>query len=229
MTSDFAGGIACASCHPGGRQDGHTWHFTEGPRNTPLLAGRHLTMTAPYHWDGQLPDMPAFNTVIVNRMGGSGELGTGTTTPALADSDLNAIRAFLDGQSPPDNPYPGSLDPAQVQAGLTLFQDPTVGCFVCHAGPDFTDNGFHDVGSMQNVAGDGATNESAFFVNSMGQVVGPNTPSLHSIFASAPYLHDGSKADLLARVSDDAGGQHGHTSQLTAEQKADLVAFLETL
>jgi hypothetical protein len=66
-------GISCATCHVEGREDGHTWNFTEGPRQTPLLAGRKLSKTAPYHWGGEFPDFVAFAShTIGKRMGGTG-------------------------------------------------------------------------------------------------------------------------------------------------------------
>ena len=40
------GAISCASCHPEGREDGTTWHFVEGNRQTPPLWGG-LSETAP--------------------------------------------------------------------------------------------------------------------------------------------------------------------------------------
>jgi YVTN family beta-propeller protein len=231
MTTDSSGGIACASCHPSGREDGRTWLFTEGPRNTPTLAGRHLATTAPYHWDGMLKDMHDFNTVIVNRMGGVGDGSSpdaqGSTTSPLTDMDFNALLAFIDSLAPPDNPNNPAADPAQIQRGLAVFTDPAVGCATCHVGPDHTDNSFHDVGTMVN---NGATGQpEAMFFMDAPPLVGPNTPPLHNLFATAPYLHDGSAATLMDRVNDDRNGQHGHTSQLTPEQKADLVAFLNTL
>ena len=56
-----------------------------------------------------------------------------------------------------------------------------------------------------------------------------NTPALFNLFATAPYLHDGSVATLRDRLLDDADGRHGHTSSLTEEERADLEAYLLTL
>ena len=63
-------GLACASCHPGGGDDGLTWRFAEGPRRTPSLRGGIL-QTAPFHWRGDLNDMTSLSTeVFTARMGG---------------------------------------------------------------------------------------------------------------------------------------------------------------
>jgi YVTN family beta-propeller protein len=218
MTSTAAGGVACASCHPGGREDGRTWQFTEGPRNTPTLAGRHLGTTAPYHWDGALATMHDFNAVITKRMGGAGDGSSNIASldgSALTDTDFNAMLSFLDGQAAPDNPFRDAAKPEAVANGKALFEG-KANCASCHnASSNFTDNGFHSVGTV------GLSETFA------GGLV--NTPTLHNLFATAPYLHDGSKATLRDRVRDDANGQHGHTSDLTPAEVDDLVTYLQTL
>lgn len=213
MSAAAVGGVACASCHLQGREDGRTWQFPEGPRNTPTLAGRHLATTAPYHWDGSLAGMPDFSQVVTSRMGGSDE--------GLDDADFDAIGAFLDGQAAPDNPYRTAVLSASAQRGQALFEG-VAGCITCHSGADYTDNGFHDVGTLVNQTITGQP-EAASFPR------GLNTPSLHDLFITAPYLHDGSKATLRARIVESAGDVHGNTSQLTSDQIDDLVAFLQTL
>jgi hypothetical protein len=53
--SNAGAGIACASCHPEGGDDGVTWSFQGiGSRRTPDVRGG-LTGTAPFHWSGDLP------------------------------------------------------------------------------------------------------------------------------------------------------------------------------
>lgn len=220
MTDVAAGGIACASCHPGGRDDGRTWQFSEGRRNTPMLAGRHLATTAPYHWDGALATPHDFNKVIQERMGGAGD-GTGRTAepsdrPPLTDADFDAILAYLDSLSPPDNPYRDEADPAAVARGHELFAG-KAGCAGCHVEEtNFTDNGFHAVSFVDS--------RETFPMNHM-----VNTPTLRSLFATAPYLHDGSVPTIAARVRDDRSGSHGTTSGLTTDERDDLVTYLKTL
>src|SRR5262249_2750578 len=79
-----SGGLACAGCHPEGREDGMVWHeaqtqpntphrnFLAEPENatdlkgtatgyarqTPMLAGR-LSALGPYGWHGQAKDLGA--------------------------------------------------------------------------------------------------------------------------------------------------------------------------
>jgi YVTN family beta-propeller protein len=223
MTNPAAGGIACASCHPGGREDGRTWQFSEGARNTPTLAGRRLATTAPYHWDGLLNDMHAFTKIVEDRMGGSGGTSGASTQPALTETDFNDMLAFLDAQPAPDNPALNKdgtiVNAGAAQRGKAIFEG-AAGCVACHTGGDLTDNAFHDVGTENHLTLGGT---AELFPNHV------NTPTLRNIFYSAPYLHDGSAATLLDRVNDDMGGKHGTTSGLSKGDKDDLVAYLQTL
>jgi cytochrome c peroxidase len=57
--------------------------------------------------------------------------------------------------------------------------------------------------------------------------VGLDTPTLHGLFRSAPYLHDGSAATLReVLVERNAAGKHGVTAGLDAGQLDDLIAYL---
>jgi hypothetical protein len=63
-------GLSCASCHPSGTEDGHVWSFEgQGARRTQPLDVR-LEATAPFHWDGSVPDVTELmSQVDVERMG----------------------------------------------------------------------------------------------------------------------------------------------------------------
>jgi cytochrome c peroxidase len=65
-----------------------------------------------------------------------------------------------------------------------------------------------------------------------GEKMGPeyDTPSLIGVYRTAPYLHHGKAATLeevLTRYN--PGDRHGKTSQLSAEQRSDLIEFLKAL
>ena len=64
-------GLACASCHPEGGDDGRIWRFAGiGPRRTQNLQGGIAT-SAPFHWDGDMRDLSHLMTeVFSTRMGG---------------------------------------------------------------------------------------------------------------------------------------------------------------
>ena len=55
---------------------------------------------------------------------------------------------------------------------------------------------------------------------------GLDTPTLKGIWATAPYLHDGSAATLMDVIGRNTGDRHGGTSRLTKEEKEDLVEYL---
>jgi cytochrome c peroxidase len=203
------GAISCDSCHPGGNADGTTWHFAEGPRQSPSLTGGILG-TEPFHWDQSVPDMAGISDVTIQgRMGGAG----------LGRNDMNLIGAYLD-QLPAPSPPTMAAD-VDVSHGAELFFSEAVGCTTCHSGANFTDNLTHDVGTgVENPNwGTGAETIAAFA-----------TPVLHGLAASAPYLHDGSAKTLEDLVDRLVVTNHmGKGALLTTQDKADLVGFLKTL
>lgn len=220
MTDPADGGIACASCHPEGREDGRTWQFSEGPRNTPLLAGRRLQASPPFHWDGLLENEASFMTIVQQRMGGKPQLIDNTRPKPLGGDALIDIIRWIDTLDPPDNPLAATAVDAE-ERGRLVFEG-KARCSECHPAPLFTDNGYHDVGSLvaANPALGGAPDR---FPN------GINTPTLLGIFASAPYLHDGSAPTLRDRLAQNPGDRHGTTSTLTPAELGDLVTYLERL
>ena len=138
--SNTGAGIACASCHPEGGEDGRTWRFVNlGPRRTQSLRGG-LSDTLPLHWDGDMRDLAHIaREVFTGRMGG----------PALASGETEALVKWLDQL--PVLPASPAADPAAVARGQALFADPAVGCASCHAGPRLTNNQTVDVGTGRPV------------------------------------------------------------------------------
>lgn len=122
-------GVACASCHPEGGEDGRTWTFGDiGRRRTPSLRGG-VMKTAPFHWDGDLRDIGELvSEVFVRRMGG----------PSLQRAALDGLGAWLD--TIPAVPASAPADPSAAARGAALFDAPSVGCAECHAGAAFTNN-----------------------------------------------------------------------------------------
>jgi mono/diheme cytochrome c family protein len=115
-------GLACASCHPEGMDDGHTWRFSRiGDRRTqPLDIG--LAGTAPFHWDGDMADVDMLmDEVLSHRMGGKRH------SPDRRDSFK---RWMFEQVRPPADA--GRDDPAAVAAGQGLFD--TYACGRCHDG-----------------------------------------------------------------------------------------------
>ncbi len=133
--SNQGGGIACASCHAEGGDDGRTWTFADvGPRRTPSVLGT-VQGTAPYHWDGSQIDLPMLYKGSLARMSGA----------ALSDDQTTAFTSWLDALPGPAS-VPG--DAAAIARGRVLFQG-AGGCATCHSGPRFTNNQTVDVGTGQ--------------------------------------------------------------------------------
>ncbi|MEO6774215.1 MAG: c-type cytochrome [Kofleriaceae bacterium] len=190
------GALACASCHPDGRDDGLSWKIEANTLQTPLLAGR-IVGTHPYKWDGGDKDLPTSLTTTMKRLGGFG----------LDKRQTAELAAYLEVLPAPRAP---TRDATAVARGKKLFDSAEVGCRSCHDGATYSDQTTHEfTGSTLPVA---------------------DTPSLVGLAASAPYFHDGSAATLEALLRD-RGAVHGmaETAQLSDQQTADLIAFLETL
>ncbi len=208
-------GISCASCHLEGREDGHVWNFTDGPRQTPSLAGRMLSKTAPFHWNGEFEGLTQFMAVTVNhRMGGAG------VSKAMEDQ----IMAFIESQPAADNPHKlaGGLSPAQ-QRGFAAFVKAQ--CNNCHKGEALTDNSFVNVGTF--VTGKALSDNLARFAKG-----GLNTPSLLGVARTSPYLHDGSALTLKDRIMGDRTRHnelHGSVAVLSDAEVDDLVEYLKAL
>ena len=203
-------GITCGTCHLDGREDGHVWNFTTGPRQTPSLAGRMLAKTQPLHWDGEFATMGDLSHAITGRMGGKG------ITPQMSAQ----ISAYLETIPAADNPHRLAERTEAQLRGAQVFNK--ANCATCHSREELTDNGFADVGTtvLKGVVVDDVKRLPKGF----------NTPSLLGIARSAPYLHDGSARTLKARIlQGKEADKHGNTSQLTPAEVDDLVSYLQTL
>ena len=197
--------ISCASCHPDGRNDNQTWQFTFGPRNTPQLGGG-IIETAPFHWPGDVTTARDLNSLTVQAfMGGTG----------LDNDSMDAIASFIDTIRAA--PTPAALQPMMTDAqlrGQMVFDSAATGCTECHSGPHFTDNVNWDLGTQSN------NNDRRDF----------QTPVLHGLSRTGPYLHDGS-ADTLQQLVDRVirTDRMGTGSHLTDQEASDLVEYLKTL
>src|SRR5204862_3649199 len=100
------GGLACASCHPEGGEDGRVWNFVcLGARRTQSTRGA-IGETTPFHWDGGERDLPALlDDVFSGRMAG----------PLLSDEKKSAMQAWFD--TIPALPVAAGLDRSAVARG----------------------------------------------------------------------------------------------------------------
>ncbi len=196
--SDAGGGIACASCHPEGNDDGRVWTFDPiGPRRTQSLRGGILG-TEPFHWDGDMADFAHLTTEVLGSRMGGGELSAGRS---------DALARWLDVQ--PALPRASTADEAASARGEALFHDALVGCASCHEGEALTNNTTVDVGTG-----------AAFQVPSL-RGLKYRAPYMHD--GCAPTLRA-----RFTDTACGGGDLHGHTSQLSERDIDDLVAWLET-
>ena len=195
-------GLACASCHPEGREDGHTWVFTSSGKRRTQTVGGHVLDTAPFHWDGDMPNIDAIMTeVFVHRMGGAMQ---GPRHSKVLQNWLGSLSAF-----PASGP---TKETANVEHGKALFNDAKVACATCHGGAHFTNNTNADVGTSK-----------AFQVPTLVGV-SARAPYMHDGCAKT-------LKDRFAKGQDACTGgiKHGDTSALSDGDIDDLVGYLETL
>lgn len=235
-----SGGLGCAGCHPEGRDDGHVWHETTGvswshatfvsaadnvpqtdpekrgfARQTPMLVGR-LVAEGPYGWHAE-------SGVLTKRLieGFSLHRWSDTFEDHMArdlyDRAMD-LRAFLrKGLVPP--PKPEAELSAVAKRGRDIFLGGETGCAQCHLpASDYSDRETYALFSQLPPPRGFAEDPEKKY----------KTPSLRFVGGTPPYMHDGRFATLQALI-DQNGDRMGKTKQLSAADRAALVAFLETL
>jgi len=137
-----------------------------------------------------------------------------------------------------------------AKRGADLFNSERLACGYCHTGLHLTDAipepRFHNTG-LYNIDGAGTLpedNQGLIEHTGRAEDMGKfRTPMLRNVALTAPYMHDGSLATLDAVVDHyAAGGESARTGtrsplgsplvmgfELSAGEKADLIAFLESL
>jgi cytochrome c peroxidase len=180
------------------------------------------------------------------------------TAPISMDHIIKAIAAFertlISGRSPFDR-YVFDDDRTALSAsqkrGMALFFSARIGCAQCHSGINFSgpliyeghpkasasfaDNGLYDVdGQGSYPAGDRGLIEVTQRAADMGKF---RVPTLRNVALTAPYMHDGSLADLDQVIDHYARGGRGNPHQdsrvrplsLSRAERADLIGFLQGL
>jgi cytochrome c peroxidase len=184
-------------------------------------------------------------------------------TPVTLDGMAKAIATFervaaLSGNSPYDKYRGGDLKALSdsqkrglVLFGLRLDTDDTFKtdavlqkgkCTLCHAGFNFTDEQFHNLGVGWNPKTSRFADLGRWAIEPIGAKYDASlgafkTPSVRDAERTGPYMHDGSLATLEAVVEHyDKGGIANPALDtdmkklnLTAQEKADLVAFMKGL
>jgi mono/diheme cytochrome c family protein len=202
-TPELPNPVSCTTCHQELFSDSVT---TSHGRNSPGLFA--LPNTAPYGWGGDTPflvNFPDLGFLRHARLGGDPD-------PQAADDLTTFLKSLTKSPVSPFRAADGSLSEAALR-GQAVFND-VAGCAVCHAAPGFipppTDPPTIDAG--------------------VGTGLAPvNVPTLLGLWATAPYLHDGSAPTLFDVLDRNVDDLHGTTSTLDAQQRSDLVEFLKSL
>ncbi len=200
--------MSCASCHNDGGHDGRVWDLTgqgEGLRNTIALRGRAGNGEGFLHWSNNFDEVQDFEGQIRGLAGGTGLMsdaafGTGSRSEPLGDpktglaADLDALAAYvgsLNAFAPaPARPSAAALS-ANAAAGKAVFASQN--CAACHGGAAFTNSGLNtsvNVGTIKPSSG----------TRLFGPLTGIDVPTLRDVWATGPYLHDGSAPTLDAAV-----------------------------
>jgi len=120
-------------------------------------------------------------------------------------AQVAALGSFL--EQLPNLPPREGLDAAAVKRGQAVFEREDVGCATCHKAPQYTDNRLADVGTG-------------------GKFV---TPTLLGVGLRTALFHDGCAKSLADRFGPCGGTAHGKPELLSADARADLIAFLQSL
>ncbi len=126
------------------------------------------------------------------------------------------------------------IDESAKRGGELFFSDKS-GCTGCHAGANFTDEQYHNIGVGMDAA---KPDLGRYVVTNVEKDKGAfKTPTVRNITLTAPYMHDGSQKTLEEVVEwyDKGGHPNPYLDEkikklnLTAQEKADLVAFMKAL
>jgi cytochrome c peroxidase len=160
--------------------------------------------------------------------------GTPEVTPARISLAIGTFeRALYSDRTPLDLANAG-IQPltAEENRGRNVFNQAQ--CNVCHAGNLLTDNSFRNIG-LRPVAEDSGRFQVTGNQGNLGEF---RVPGLRNVELRAPYMHNGRLATLEDvvefynrggdfRNEPNFQGNLVRPRNLTAQQKADLVAFLK--
>ena len=223
--------MSCASCHNDAGHDGRVWDLTgfgEGLRNTIALRGRGGMGHGFLHWSNNFDEVQDFEGQIRALAGGTGlmadaDFAAGTRSQPLGDrkaglsADLDALAAYLGSLSTfepsPNRPSANALS-ATATEGKAIFT--TRNCASCHAGSAFS-------GSGENTLVNVGTIKASSGQRLGTALTGLDVPTLRDVWATAPYLHDGSAATLELAVRAHSG------VTITDTDLAKLVAYLREI
>ncbi len=226
-----------------------------GRRRSPPVA--NLAWASAFMWDGRAEDLetqaalpiaapeemnmdPAQLPEVLDSIPGYAPLfeaaygDPAITTDRILAALATFVRTIVSDEAPFDRWIAGEKTAISDEAkrGFILFNT-KARCAKCHSGWRFTDDSFHDIGISRGDLGRGA------FVPPEIEVLQHafKTPGLRDVSRRQHLMHDGSLVSLGAAIDHYVNGTEPRPSlspefqriQLDASERADLIAFLQTL
>ncbi len=255
--------VSCAKCHDPtkGWSDGRPLAVgvdgKQGTRNSPTLI--NVAYNRFHFWDGRAASLeqqalhPIQNPVemdlsldqLVEKLNGIPDYRRQFQSVFRSDASPETFamaiaayeRTIVSCDAPADRFAQGdttAMTPAAQRGGRLFFGEAR--CHVCHSGPNFTDDQFHNIGiAMGPESLDTGRQQVTGREEHRGAF---KTPTLREIARTAPYMHDGSLKTIeevvrhynfggVTDAENEYRDQELQVLYLSDAQVADLVAFLE--
>ena len=252
--------VSCASCHDPAKGFSNGDRFAtgvegkKGGRSAPTVI--NTAYGSLQFWDGRAKTLedqalgPIQNPIemnmtldaVIKKLNGIDGYKTqfkkvfgsdGATADGIAKAIAAYERTVISGNAPFDRFKAGDQKALseQAQRGQKLFFG-KAHCSACHAGPNFTDNSFHNVGvGMDQKDFDKGRADISKLSGDTGAF---KTPTLREIAKSGPYFHDGSAKTLEDVIDHYAKGgipnewldEEIFNIKIAPGEKADLIKFL---
>jgi cytochrome c peroxidase len=254
--------LSCASCHLPEKAFAHDVpispgvHGRLGLRNSPTLT--NVGYVPRLNKDGGVPKLDIQSLVPISDVNEMNLTMDEAIARLNADADYRSefqraygtdaslynipralaafMRTLISGGSPYDRFTQGdqtALSPA-AQRGMELFFSERLACGSCHSGFNFSNETFVNNGLHLDYGQDPGRQRVTIDSADIGSF---RVPTLRNVALTAPYMHDGSLADLEAVIAHYNQGGQGHPLQdervrplgLNAAEQRDLITFLEAL
>ncbi|MGR3763309.1 c-type cytochrome [Rossellomorea sp. NS-SX7] len=235
--------MSCVSCHSDGEVNGLTLMAGKGPRNVPT--NTRASETGVFLWDGSRDDFTDYLLTVQDEMGGMMKYKPGEELPPEVEAMYDDLFAYLKDPSSlpvPESPYKvdGKLT-SSAKEGKALFEG-KASCISCHSGNQFTDSVkavdedgnlttdnttyLHDIGTANNLDISSEGDARADMTNPRdGKSF--DTPSLVGVWATAPYLHDGSAKTIEESIKRHQYEENSGLSEIEISKIADYVRSLD--
>jgi cytochrome c peroxidase len=207
--------------------DGH-FHDLEGVAMGPITSSDNMNLPEQTLID-RLSAIPGYGDAFAAAFGDRAITGR-KIEMALATFE----RTIVSTRAPFDRWIDGdeSAISESAKRGFDVFNG-SANCAACHSGWAFTDASFHDIG----VARHADIGRGRLFPSAVKLQYAFKTPTLRDAARRLPYMHDGSLPTLRAVIDlYDRGGierpsraEEIHPLSLGDSEKADLIAFVDTL